>query len=190
MDTSGKEAPEVLSSEDVFRGRVFTVSVDRVREHGTEYVRDVVRHAGSGVIVPLHDDATVSLVRQYRHPAVKYLLEAPAGSRDPFESPEECARRELEEELGLVAGRLELLAEFFVSPGFCGEKMWLYLATDLAETKSSPEDDELLEVVRLPLARALEMIATNEIEDAKTIIGLMLTAQAVNRGKKQLAVSD
>ena len=181
MDTSDKEAPEVLSSEDVYRGRVFTVSVDRVRERGREYAREVVRHAGSGVVLPVHDDATVSLVRQYRHPAVKYLLEAPAGSREPFESPEECARRELEEELGLVAGRLELLAEFFVSPGFCAEKMWLYLATDLTETKSNPEDDELLEVVRLPLRRALEMISTNEIEDAKTIIGLMLAAKAVNR---------
>src|SRR5918997_6192628 len=164
MDTSGKEAPEVLSSEDVFRGRVFAVSVDRVREQGREYPREVVRHPGSGVVLPLHDDGTVSLVRQYRHPAVKYLLEAPAGGREPFESPEDCARRELEEELGLVAGRLELLAEFFVSPGFCAEKMWLYLASDLTETKSSPEDDELLEVVRLPLRRALEMISTNEIE--------------------------
>jgi ADP-ribose pyrophosphatase len=174
MDTSGKEAPEVLSSEDVFGGRAFTVSLDCVRERGREYAREVVRHPGSGVVLPLHEDGTVSLVRQYRHPAVKYLLEAPAGSREPFEPPEECARRELEEELGLVAGRLELLAEFFVSPGFCGEKMWLYLATELTETRARPEEDEFLEVVRLPLARAVEMIATNEIEDAKTIIGLML----------------
>ena len=182
MDTSDKEAPEVLSSEDVFRGRVFAVSVDRVRERGNEYAREVVRHPGSGVVLPLHDDGTVSLVRQYRHPAVKYLLEAPAGSRGQFESPEDCARRELEEELGLVAGRLELLAEFFVSPGFCAEKMWLYLATDLTETKSNPEDDEQLEVVRLPLERALEMVSTNEIEDAKTIIGVILAAQFVKRG--------
>jgi ADP-ribose pyrophosphatase len=181
MDTSDEEAPEVLSSEDVYRGRVFTVSVDRVREQGREYARDVVRHDGSGAVVPVHDDGTVSLVRQYRHPAVNYLLEIPAGSRDSFEPPEACARRELEEEMGLVAESFELLTEFFVSPGFCGEKMWVYLATGLAETKASPEDDENLEVVRLPLARALEMISTNEIEDAKTIIGLMLAAKAVNR---------
>ena len=181
MDTSDKEAPEVLSSEDVFRGRAFTVSVDRVREQGHEYPREVVRHPGSGVVLPLHGDGTVSLVRQYRHPAVKYLLEAPAGGRGQFESPEDCARRELEEELGLVAGRLELLAEFFVSPGFCAEKMWLYLASDLTETRARPEEDEFLEVVRLPLPRALELISTNEIEDAKTIIGLMLAAQVVNR---------
>src|SRR5215210_9212635 len=112
MDTSHKEAPEVLSSEDVFEGRVFTVSTDEVREGGRVNRRDVVRHPGSGTVVPVYDDGTVGLVRQYRHPAVKYLLEIPAGSRDPFESPEECARRELEEELGVVAGSLEKLREF------------------------------------------------------------------------------
>src|ERR671938_2086352 len=119
MDTSHKEAPEVLASEDVFRGRVFTVSVDTVREGGREHRRDVVRHPGSAAIVPLYDDRTVALVRQYRHPAVKYLLEIPAGSRDNFETPEAAAARELQEELGLVAGRWENLDQFFVSPVFC-----------------------------------------------------------------------
>ena len=176
MDTSHKEAPEVLASEDVFRGRVFTVSVDTVREGDSTHRRDVVRHPGSAAIVPLYDDQTVALVRQYRHPTVKYLLEIPAGSRDNFEPPEECAARELQEELGLVAGRWEKLCEFFVSPGFCGEKMWVYLATDLSETEAGPEEDEVIEVVRLPLARALDMIEAGEIEDAKTIIGLTATA--------------
>lgn len=176
MDTSHKDAPEVLSSEDVFKGHVFTVSVDRVRESGREVERDVVRHAGSAAIVPVFDDGTIGLVRQYRHPAVKYLLEIPAGSRDEFEPPEECAARELEEELGFVAGRLEKLTEFFVSPGFCAEKMWVYLATDLTETARRPEWDEDLEIVRLTPARAFEMIDANEIEDAKTIIGLTFAA--------------
>ncbi|HYX41926.1 MAG TPA: NUDIX hydrolase [Pyrinomonadaceae bacterium] len=180
MDTSGKEAPEVLASEDVWRGRVFSLSVDMVREEGREYRREVVRHPGSGVIVPLYDDGTVALVRQYRHPAVKYLLEIPAGSRDGFETPEECAARELQEELGLVAARWEKLCEFFPSPGFCAEKMWLYLATELSATKAGPEDDELIEIVRLPLTRALDMIAAGEIEDAKTIIGLTMTAARIN----------
>ena len=182
MDTSHKEAPEVLSSEDVFEGPVFTVSRDEVREGGRVNRRDVVRHPGSAAIVPAYDDGTLALVRQYRHPAVKYLLEIPAGSRDPFESPEDCARRELEEELGVVAGSLEKLTEFFVSPGFCGEKMWVYLATDLTETKASPEDDENLEIVRLSVARALEMIEAGEIEDAKTIIGLTLAAARTGTG--------
>jgi ADP-ribose pyrophosphatase len=176
MDTSHKEAPEVLASEDVFQGRVFTVSVDTVREGQRTNRRDVVRHAGSAAIVAVFDDGTVGLVRQYRHPAVKYLLEIPAGSRDEFEPPEECAARELEEELGVVAASLEKLTEFFVSPGFCAEKMWVYLATDLTETEQRPEEDEDLEIVRLSFARAFEMIDANEIEDAKTIIGLQLAA--------------
>ncbi|HLL72823.1 MAG TPA: NUDIX hydrolase [Pyrinomonadaceae bacterium] len=182
MDTSGKEAPEVVASEDVYRGRIFTVTLDTVREDGREHKREVVRHPGSAAIVALHDDNTFSLVRQYRHPTVKYLLEIPAGSRGEFEPPEECAARELEEELGLVAESWEKLSEFFVSPGFCGEKMWVYLATDLTETKASPEDDENLEIVRLSVARALEMIEAGEIEDAKTIIGLTLAAARTGTG--------
>jgi ADP-ribose pyrophosphatase len=92
------------------------------------------------------------------------------------ERPEEGAARELEEELGFVAGKLQKLTEFFVSPGFCEEKMWVYLATDMTQTEQRLEDDELLDVVRLPLSQALEMITAGEIEDAKTIIGLMLAA--------------
>jgi ADP-ribose pyrophosphatase len=118
-------------------------------------------------------------VRQYRHPAVRYLLEAPAGTLEEGEAPEEGAARELEEELGLVAGKLEKLTEFFVSPGFCEEKMWVYLATELTATTQRLEDDEILEVMRLPFAEALEMITDGEIEDAKTIIGLMLAAPRV-----------
>lgn len=176
MDTSDKPAPEVLASEDVFRGRIFTVSLDTVREGDQTHQREVVRHPGSAAIVAVYDDGTVALVKQYRHPAVKYLWEIPAGSRGDFEPPEECAARELEEELGVVAGRWEKLTEFFVSPGFCGEKMWLYLATDLTETRQNLEDDEILEITRVSFARAFEMIEANEIEDAKTIIGLTMAA--------------
>jgi ADP-ribose pyrophosphatase len=181
MDTSHKGAPEVLASEDVFEGRIFTVSIDTVREGGRENKREVVRHPGSAAIVAVFDDGTVGLVRQYRHPAVKYLLEIPAGSRGEFEPPEECAARELEEEVGVVAGSLEKLTEFFPSPGFCAEKMWVYLATDLTETRPNPEDDEDLEIVRVTFARAFEMIEANEIEDAKTIIGLQLAAERLGR---------
>jgi ADP-ribose pyrophosphatase len=168
--------PEFLDSKKIFSGRVFNVTVDTVREGEKTYVREVVHHPGSAVILPVFDDDTIALVRQYRHPAVRYLLELPAGTLNDRERPEEGAARELEEELGLVAGRMEKLSEFFVSPGFCEEKMWLYLATDLTETQQRLEDDELLEVVRLPIDRALQMITDGEIEDAKTIIGLMLAA--------------
>ena len=170
------ETPEFIDSKKVFTGRVFDVTVDTVREADRTYIREVVHHPGSAVILPAFDDGTIALVRQYRHPTVKYLLELPAGTLNDKERPEEGAARELEEELGLVAGKLEKLSEFFVSPGFCEEKMWLYLATDLTETAQRLEDDELIEVVRLSIDRALQMITDGEIEDAKTIIGLMLAA--------------
>jgi len=168
--------PEFIDSKKVFAGRVFDVTVDTVREGDATYIREVVHHPGSAVILPAFDDGTIALVRQYRHPAVKYLLELPAGTLNDKEQPEEGAARELEEELGVVASKLEKLSEFFVSPGFCEEKMWLYLATGLSETAQRLEEDEKIEVLRVSVDRALQMITDGEIEDAKTIIGLMLAA--------------
>lgn len=170
------DTPEFIDSKTIFEGRVFDVTVDTVREHGQTYVRDVVHHPGSAVILPVFDDDTIALVKQYRHPAVKYLLELPAGTLNDRERPEVGAARELEEELGLVAGSMEKLSEFFISPGFLSEKMWLYLATDLRETQQRLEEDEAIEIVRVSIDRALQMITDNEIEDAKTIIGLLLAA--------------
>lgn len=179
MPSSEKEIPQLLQSVEIFQGRIFDVTVDTVREGDNTYMREVVHHPGSAVIIPVFEDGSVALVRQYRHPAVRYLLEAPAGTLNRGERPEEGAARELEEELGFVPGKLLKLSEFFVSPGFCEEKMWVYLATEMTETRQQLEDDEIVEVVRLPFSQALEMITAGEIEDAKTIIGLMLTAPRV-----------
>lgn len=173
------DTPEFIDSKKIFEGRVFDVSADTVREGEQTYVREVVHHPGSVVILPVFDDGAIALVKQYRHPAVKYLLELPAGTLNDRERPEVGAARELEEELGVVAGRLEKLSEFFVSPGFLSEKMWLYLATDLRETQQRLEDDEAIEIVRVSLDRALQMITEGEIEDAKTIIGLLLAAPRI-----------
>lgn len=173
------DTPEFIDSKTVFEGRIFDVTVDTVHEGDQTYKREVVHHGGSAVILPVFDDGTIALVKQYRHPAVKYLLELPAGTLNDRELPEVGAARELEEELGLVAGRMEKLCEFFVSPGFLSEKMWLYLATDLQQTEQRLEDDEAIEIVRMPIDRALQMITDNEIEDAKTIIGLLLAAPRV-----------
>ena len=179
MSTPHRELPKIENSQKVFEGRVVNVTVDTVSEGGLTYQREVVHHNGSAVIVPVFDDGTVALVRQYRHPAVRYLLEVPAGTLAKGERPEIGAARELKEELGLVAARLEKLSEFFVSPGFCEEKMWVYLATELSQGEQALEDDEIIDVVRLPIGDALEMITSGEIEDAKTIIGLMLAAPRV-----------
>ena len=179
MTTPQHELPRIISSQKVFEGRVFNVTVDTVREGELTYQRDVVHHPGSAVIVPVFDDGTVALVRQYRHPVVRYLLEVPAGTLDDGERPEVGAERELQEELGLIAANMEKLSEFFVSPGFCEEKMWVYLATELVQGQQRLEEDELLDVVRLPISEALEMITSGEIQDAKTIIALMLAAPRV-----------
>ena len=179
MTTPNRELPKIVNSQKVFDGRVVKVTVDTVSEGDLTYQREVVHHPGSAVIVPVHDDGTVSLVRQYRHPTVRYLLEVPAGTLSDGERPEAGAARELEEELGLVAEHLEKLAEFFVSPGFLEEKMWVYLATGLSQGKAQPDEDEVLDIVRLPIADALEMISSGEIQDAKTIIGLILSAPRV-----------
>jgi len=176
MDTPRIDSPQIIASKKVFDGRVFSVTVDTIREADRTYVREVVHHHGSAVILPAFDDGTIALVRQYRHPTVKFLLELPAGTLNDRERPDEGAARELEEELGLVAGKLEKVCEFFVSPGLLEEKMWLFLATDLRATQQKLEDDELIEVVRVPVRRALQMISDGEIEDAKTIIGLLLAA--------------
>lgn len=176
MATPNEEAPEVLDAEEVYHGRVIDIAVYTVRERDKTYKREVVHHPGGAGVVAVFDDGTVALVRQYRQPPVRYVLELPAGRLAPPERPEECAARELEEEIGVRAARLEKLAEFFTTPGFCEEKLWVYLATDLTETVQSLEDDEMVEIVRVPLERAFEMIASGEIEDAKTIIGLLLAA--------------
>jgi ADP-ribose pyrophosphatase len=171
------DSPEVLAAEEIYHGRIFDVSLYTIREGERTYKREVVHHPGGACAVAIYDDWTIALVRQYRHPTLRFVLELPAGKLEAPERPEDCAARELEEEIGVRAGRIEKLAEFFTTPGFCEEKLWVYLATDLTATKQSLEDDELVEVVRVSLPRALEMIASGEIEDAKTIIGLMLAAE-------------
>lgn len=166
--------PQIISNKKVYQGKVFDVFLSKIREGKVEYERDIISHHGSAVIVPIFADQTIALVKQYRHAAGKYLFEIPAGSLDENESPETGAHRELEEEIGVVAGKIEKLAEFYVSPGFLAEKMFVFLATDLRETAQNLEDDELIEITKITFPKAFEMIKHGEIEDAKTIIGLIL----------------
>jgi len=166
--------PKALSSKSIYKGRIFDVAIDRIGEGGIEYDREIVIHKGSAVIVPVFEDKTVALVRQYRHAAGKYLLEIPAGSLDEGESPETGATRELEEEIGVIAAKLEKIAEFYVSPGFLTEKMFVFLATELTETAQNLEYDEIVKIERLTFHQAFDLIRNGGIEDAKTIVGLTL----------------
>lgn len=169
--------PQTLSTETVYKGRIFDVLLADIREGDLEYSREIVTHHGSAVIIPVFSDKTIALVRQYRHPAGKYLLEIPAGSLNEGEDPMEGAARELEEEIGVTAGKIEKLCEFYVSPGFLSEKMHLYMATELTETAQNLDSDEILSVERFTFDQASEMIQNGDIEDAKTIIAIMMAAR-------------
>lgn len=164
--------PETISTRSIYSGRIFEVRIDTIREAGSEFDREIVSHKGSAVIIPVFDDRSIAMVRQYRYAASEFLLELPAGTLDAGESAEIGARRELEEEIGVTAGKIEKIAEFYVSPGFLTEKMSVYLATELTETAQNLDIGEILEVERFTFSKAFEMIRDGRIKDAKTIIGL------------------
>lgn len=168
---------QVVASRRIYEGRVVSLRVDSVTlPGGRSTVREVVEHAPVVVIVPLDGEGNVLLVRQYRLPARRSLLELPAGGIDPGESVEEAVQRELREETGQQAGRLERLCGFYASPGYCDEYMHLFLATDLHPSSLPADTDEQIQVVRLPLAEALRLVERGEICDAKTIAGLWMGA--------------
>jgi ADP-ribose pyrophosphatase len=165
--------PEILATRSIYDGKIFDVVESEIRHDDVQYKREIVIHKGSAVIIPVFADGKVALVRQYRYAAEKFLLEVPAGTLNKDEDPQLGAERELEEEIGVRAGKVEKLTEFYVSPGFLTEKMHLFLATDLTPTKQNLEVDEILTVERLSFSDAFALIRRGEIEDAKTIIGLM-----------------
>jgi ADP-ribose pyrophosphatase len=149
---------ELLKSEIIYPGRAFTIRRDTLRlPDGRETRFDIVEHIGSVVILPLDVDGQLLFVRQYRHAAGLDLLELPAGTLDKGESPEACARREVREETGMAAGRLELLGGFYLAPGYSTEYMYVYMATDLHNDPLEADADEFLSVERIPLAEALAM---------------------------------
>ncbi len=175
--------PQMSDSEDnIAHGFKVVVTTEQVRlPNGVEIVLDIVEHPGAAAIVPFISDREVLLIRQYRHATRGFLIEVPAGKIDPGETPDETAGRELQEEVGQRAGRLEKLGWIWTSPGFASEKIHLYAAFELTAVDSRPEDDEVIEVVPTPLEDALEMIWTGEITDAKSAVALIHAARLVGR---------
>jgi len=158
------------------------VNATFVAPDGTEFTRDVVRHPGAVAVVAVTADRSVVLVRQYRGPVDRELLEIPAGTRDvDGEPPDSTAARELEEEAGVRAGRLRLLATIYNSPGFCDEKTFIYLADQLEPGKAERlgEEERFLEVVEVPLDSIEDMIASRRIVDAQTVIGVLMARDAL-----------
>ena len=162
----------------------FRVRVERERvtlPNGRRIELDIVRHPGASAVVPFVGDDEVLLIRQYRHAAGGHILEVPAGKLDPGDTPEACAARELEEEAGMRAGRLERLGEVLTSPGFTDEVIHVFSAFDLSDVGTRHEDDEVIEVIRTPLGEALELIWRGELTDAKSAIAILHAARRVGR---------
>lgn len=168
----------VTASDPVYEGRILNVRCDTVQlADGRIGQREIVEHAAVVAIVPIDPDGNVVLVRQYRLPAREVLLEIPAGGVDDGEDIEAAAQREMREETGYRAATLKRLAGFYVSPGYVTEFIHVFLAKDLVEDSIPGDEDEQIEVVRMPFDKALRFIETGEIKDAKSIVGLMLATR-------------
>lgn len=171
----------ITRTRRVYSGRIIRLDVHDVRlPDGSESIREVVQHRGAVAVVPLLDNRDVVLIRQFRIGANAILHEIPAGLLEVGEPPETCATRELQEEIGYRPVELESLGGFYVAPGYTTEYIHLYLATQLVESHLWGDDDEFLEIVRIPFADALRMIETGDIVDGKTITGLLRTARRLN----------
>lgn len=175
----------VLESKRVYEGRLVNLRVDKVvLPTGRETTREVVEHPDCVAIVALDSEDNAILVRQFRHAVGKELLEIPAGGIEHGEEPPEGALRELEEETGYVAGRMERIGGFYSSAGYSTEFLHLFLATELKQGLSHPQEDEIVEVVHVPLGKIRSLITSGEILDAKSIAGFFLLLLRLGQSEK------
>jgi len=164
----------LLSRETIYDGPVFAYERWQVElENGCTANREMLRHPGGVALVVMDQADRLLMVRQYRNGAGRETCEIPAGKRDAGETPEECGRRELEEECGLIAGRMTLLATMYPTPAFCDEKLFLYVAEDCTAGTCHPDEDEFITTEWVPFAEALQMVLDDSIQDAKTQFAIL-----------------
>jgi len=166
---------ELLRSETLIQGRAFNVKRDTLKTPDNRETKlEIVEHEGSVVLLPLDDEGNLLFVRQYRHAVRGDLLELPAGTRNREEPFEECAAREIREETGMKAGKLQKLGEFYTVPGYSTEFMAVFFATRLQDDPLQADDDEFLQLERIPVKNAFEMAERGELQDAKSLAALFL----------------
>jgi ADP-ribose pyrophosphatase len=174
---------KILSSEPIYDGKLVKLYRETVQlPNGNRAEREIVRHPGAVAMVPILPTGEVLLVRQYRTAAQRVLLEIPAGTLEPGEDPRIAAARELQEETGYKPGKLVRLGAEFTAPGYTTEIIYLFVATELESARLDADDDEFIEVVRLPFDEALRQVIAGEIPDGKTQVALLLTAEMLRRG--------
>ena len=167
----------------VYKGRIINVRCDKAELHnGNPCTREVVEHNGGVCIAPITENKELIFVRQFRYPYMEMVLELPAGKLELGEDPFEAGKRELEEETGTVAEKYYNLGKFYPTPGYCGEIIYLYAASDLKATAMNPDEDEFLEVEKISIDKAVEMVLNNEIPDGKTQTLIMRVAEMIRRG--------
>ena len=170
--TNLEEKP--IKSKIVFQGELLEMHRDEVLlPNGKTSIREWINHPGAICCIPILPDGKIALIKQYRYAVKKEMIELPAGKLDKNEIPEECAVRELEEEIGFKVKKLTLLTKIYPAVGFANENMWLYLAENLVKTESKLDSDEFLELIPTKLEDAVEMVWSGKITDVKTIIGLL-----------------
>ena len=167
----------------VYEGKIINVRRDKAELHnGNPCTREVVEHNGGVCVAALTGEKELIFVRQFRYPYMEVVLELPAGKLEKGEDPFEAGKRELEEETGTVAGKYYDLGKFYPTPGYCGEIIHLYAASDLTATQMNPDEDEFLEVEKIHIDKAVDMVINNEIRDGKTIALIMKVAEMLRRG--------
>jgi len=172
---------ELLRSETLLQGRVFRIRRDTLKTpDGRETKFEIIEHGGSVVVIPVDEHGNMYFVRQYRHAGGIDLLELPAGTRDGDEPYEECAAREIREETGMEAGKLQKIGEFFLAPGYSSEFMEVYLATGLKHNPLEADEDEFLSVEKYPVRQAIEMAERGEMPDAKSLAALLMAKPYLN----------
>lgn len=173
---------ELIRSETIMQGRVFKIRRDYLKTpDGLETRLEIIEHGGSVIIIPIDYEGDMLLVRQYRHATGQDMLELPAGTRDGDEPYDECAAREIREETGMEAGKLEKIGEFYLAPGYSTEFMVVFLATDLKHNPLDPDEDEVLSVEKIPINKVLEMAEIGKVQDAKSLAALFLAKSQLGK---------